>query len=64
MPNPNAQSIDFKDIAATALSRARSLLPELLPNGRFERDEYVALNPSRADKNLGSFKINSRTGKW
>ena len=64
MPNTNSQSIDFKGIAATALSRARSLLPELIPSGRFEREEYVALNPSRADKNRGSFKINSRTGLW
>ena len=64
MPDANSQSIDFKYIAATALSRARSLLPQLVPNGRFERDEYVALNPSRADKSLGSFKINSRTGLW
>jgi len=39
MPNTNSQSIDFKHIAATALSRARSLLPELVPNGRFEGDE-------------------------
>ena len=50
MPNPNSQSIDFKDIVATALSRARSLLPESLPNGRFEGDEYVALNPSTREK--------------
>ena len=64
MPNTNSQSIDFKYIAATALSRARSLLPELVPNGRFEGDEYVALNPSRADKSRGSFKINARTGMW
>lgn len=60
----NQSSIDFKDIAADALTGARSLLPELVPGGRFERDEYVALNPSRADKTLGSFKINSRTGLW
>jgi hypothetical protein len=57
-------AIDFKNIAAAALACARSLLPELVPDGRFEGDEYVALNPSRADKNLRSFKINSKSGKW
>ena len=60
----NQSCIGFRDIAAAALGCERALLPELVPNGRFERNEYVALNPSRADKNLGSFKINSRTGLW
>jgi Protein of unknown function (DUF3987) len=57
-------SIDFDEIKAAALRNARSLLLELVPGGRFEGDEYVALNRSRADKNLGSFKINIRTGMW
>jgi hypothetical protein len=26
--------------------------------------EYVALNPTRADKRLGSFRINLGTGRW
>jgi putative DNA primase/helicase len=56
--------IDFNGIKEGALARSRSLLPQLVPGGRFEHDEYVALNPSRADKNLGSFKINARTGVW
>jgi hypothetical protein len=56
--------IDFDGIKEAALACSRSLLPELVPGGRFERDEYVALNPSRADKNPGSFKINTRTGVW
>jgi hypothetical protein len=56
--------IDFGAINAAALRSARSILPELVPNGRFEGREYVALNPSRADKSLGSFKINCQTGRW
>ncbi len=56
--------IDFKAINAAALRVARSLLPTLLPGGKFQGDEYVALNPTRNDQRLGSFKINSRTGKW
>jgi hypothetical protein len=56
--------IDFDGIKETALACSRSLLPELVPGGRFEHDEYVVLNPSRADKNPGSFKINARNGVW
>src|SRR6516225_5749105 len=57
-------SIDFKGIAAAALASAKSLLPEWLPGGRFESREYVALNPTRNDRALGSFKINWQTGEW
>jgi len=35
-----------------------------LPNGRQEGDEWSALNPTRDDKKLGSFKINLKTGVW
>jgi hypothetical protein len=57
-------SIDFKGIAAAALASAKSLLQEWLPGGRFESREYVALNPTRNDRALGSFKINWQTGEW
>ena len=58
------RSIDFKGIAAAALASAKSLLPQWLPGGRFEGREYVALNPTRNDRALGSFKINWQTGEW
>lgn len=58
------ERIDFGGIKAAALSNAHSLLPELLPGGRFEGDEYVVRNPLRNDQKPGSFKINSKTGKW
>jgi putative DNA primase/helicase len=64
MMRANQFGIDFDGIKAAALSSARSLLPGLVPGGKFDGYEYVALNPSRPDKNLGSFKINYRTGKW
>ncbi len=60
----NDRSIDFKGIAAAALASAKSLLHEWLPGGRFEGSEYVALNPTRSDRALGSFKINWQTGQW
>ena len=36
----------------------------LLPNGIVEASEFVALNPTRLDKRLGSFRINVISGKW
>jgi len=56
--------LNFKEIAKTALLSARSLLPRWLPGGRWENDEYVAKNPTRADAHAGSFKINARSGVW
>ncbi len=56
--------LNFKEIAKTALLSARSLLPRWLPGGRWDGDEYVAKNPTRADAHAGSFKINARSGVW
>src|SRR6516165_1254321 len=64
MNDRHNRSIDFKVIAAAALASAKSLLPQWLPGGRFEGREYVALNPTRNDRALGSFKINWQTGEW
>jgi hypothetical protein len=41
-----------------------ALLARWLPNGRKEGSEYVALNPTRHDCHLGSFRINLCTGRW
>jgi hypothetical protein len=57
-------SIDFKGIAAAALASAKTLLHEWLPGGRLKGREYVALNPTRNDRTLGSFQINWQTGQW
>jgi len=42
----------------------KSLVERLLPHGRIEGCEYVALNPTRFDNRLGSFRINLHTGRW
>lgn len=55
---------EYKRIAESALNAVHQLLGVWLPNGKYERHEYVALNPNRADKKLGSFKINTNTGLW
>lgn len=55
---------EYKRVAEAALNAADSLLAVWLPSGKYERHEYVALNPNRSDKKLGSFKINTHTGVW
>jgi hypothetical protein len=57
-------SIDFAAINRAALPALLSLLQRWMPGGRVNGREYVALNPRRADKRLGSFSVNIRTGKW
>lgn len=56
--------IDFHRINAAALPVLPSLLDRWLPGGRREGREYVALNPTRSDRSLGSFRINLSTGRW
>ena len=56
--------IDFKRIAAAALSAAGRLVPFWLPDGRQEGAEWSALNPLRNDSKLGSFKVNLNSGVW
>jgi len=56
--------IDFSRIARAALPYLPELVAEWLPCGRREGREWVAINPTRDDHRLGSFKINLDTGKW
>jgi hypothetical protein len=57
-------SIDFKHINAAALAVLPALLQRWLPDARVIGCEYVARNPRRDDRHLGSFRINLRTGRW
>lgn len=56
--------VDFAAVNAAALPLLPSLLRRWLPAGRVEGDDWVALNPTRVDRHLGSFRINVRTGRW
>ena len=56
--------IDFVRVARAALAQAGMIVPRWLPGGRHEGHEWVARNPRRADRRLGSFKVNLRTGRW
>src|ERR1700693_2966511 len=63
-PEGEKRRIDFSTLNAELLNRARDLLPTWMPGGRWEGDEWVAINPTRSDSGPGSFKANSQTGKW
>jgi hypothetical protein len=59
-----SRRVDFDRINRAALSRADGVVRGLLPEGRREGHEWVARNPHRGDKRLGSFKINLNNGRW
>jgi hypothetical protein len=40
------------------------VLARVLPSGKRVHREWVALNPRRFDRSLGSFKVNRFNGKW
>jgi hypothetical protein len=56
--------LDFRAINSAGLANSHWVLPRLLPDGKRLGNEWVARNPTRADKNLGSFRINLRSGRW
>ena len=58
------QGLNFKTINDAALRVSRSLLPQIVPGGKFRSLEYIVRNPRRDDQHAGSFKINYRTGLW
>ena len=61
--NNDGVNADIKQVAANALAHAKTCFSHWL-EGKFEGDEFVALNPSRDDGKPGSFKINVKTGRW
>lgn len=54
----------FSRVNERALPFLPAILRRILPQGKTDGHEYVALNPRRIDSTLGSFKINLLTGKW
>ena len=56
--------IDFAEINRVALAAFPAVLARILPGGKRVGAEIVALNPRRADRRLGSFKVNRFNGRW
>jgi hypothetical protein len=57
-------AIDFEAINAVALPALPALCARWMPGGKRIGREYVTLNPTRADRRAGSFKVNLQTGRW
>jgi hypothetical protein len=57
-------ALDFDRINAAALAAFPAVLNRLLPGGKKIGRELVALNPRRADRRLGSFRVNRFNGRW
>lgn len=58
------RGISVACIRAAALAVLPDLLRHWLPGGEYRRHLYVALNPLRIDRKLGSFQIDTQTGRW
>jgi hypothetical protein len=56
--------IDFAVVNEAALAVLPAVLARILPGGKAVHREWVALNPRRADRSLGSFKVNRYNAKW
>ncbi len=56
--------LNFAAINHAALPVLPVLLARWAPGGITRGCEYVARNPTRADRRPGSFKVNMRSGKW
>jgi hypothetical protein len=60
-------NIDFALVIREAHRVLPAVLARVLPGGRIVGREYVALNPRRADRRPGSFKVRiagDRAGVW
>ena len=60
----NWKPIEFAAIAEVSRNNLHSLVADWLPGGRTIGREWVALNPTRADRSPGSFRINLDSGLW
>ena len=58
------RALDFQEVYGEALVSLPAILARWLPGGRTEGGEYVACNPTRADRRRGFFKVNIRSGRW
>jgi hypothetical protein len=60
----NRRALDFSKINAAALPALPALCARWMPYGKRVGREYLACNPTRADRRPGSFKVNLQSGRW
>ena len=63
-PTERRGRLDFDAINRASLGSLPALLRRWLPDGHLMGREYTARNPTRADRRLGSFRINVNSGRW
>ena len=63
-PQPDRREVDFPAVNRAAIAALPAVLARIVPGGKTIAREYVVLNPTRADRRAGSFKINLRSGRW
>ena len=56
--------VNFALINSLCLDRWSTLLARWLPDGKQVGSEWVALNPTRNDRRVGSFKVCTASGLW
>ncbi len=66
-PRPSKRyrlQVNFAAVNQAALAVLPSLLKRWVPGGTVQGSEFVARNPTRADRRPGSFKVNIHSGRW
>ena len=58
------RKVDFDFVNRIAIVNVEAVLSQWLPNGHRSGNEWISLNPKRADNRLGSFKVNLHNGRW
>ena len=55
---------NYEAIASVALQSLPEILARWIPDGKQTGHEFIARNPKRADRSVGSFTVNTNTGRW
>lgn len=61
---PDRRRLDFETVNRAALAVLPALCARWLPHGCRRGTEWVAVNPTRADRKPGSFSVNLTSGRW
>jgi hypothetical protein len=61
---PQHSGVRFEAVRTAALAHLPAIVRRWLPDGRRHGHEWVSRNPTRFDRNPGSFKINLVSGRW
>jgi hypothetical protein len=61
---PDRSRLDFDAVNRAALAVLPALAARWLPHGCRRGTEWVAVNPTRADRKPGSFSVSLTTGRW